>query len=164
VDPIGHASIGLIVKPLAPKVPLWALLAATAVPDLLFFGFQAAGLEYQALTKFDLSHGLQYLSPPFIPWSHGLMMCIVWSVLVAWIAFLFSHNRRISILLGLMVFSHWVLDFIVYPVLPLFFDNSKMTGLGLMTSRPGLVASILLEIGLVVGGIVIYWKTRKSLT
>jgi membrane-bound metal-dependent hydrolase YbcI (DUF457 family) len=156
MDPLGHASIGLMVKPLAPKAPLWALLAATAVPDLLFFGFQAAGLEYQAVTQFDLGHGLQYLSPPSIPWSHGLFMCIVWSAMVAIIAFLFSRDRRTSIVIGLLVFSHWVLDFIVYPILPVFFDNSRMIGLGLMTSGPGFIASVILEMGLITGGIATY--------
>jgi membrane-bound metal-dependent hydrolase YbcI (DUF457 family) len=164
MDPLGHAAIGLMVKPLAPKAPLWALLAATAVPDLLFFGFQAAGIEYQAVTQFDVDHGLQYLSLPSIPWSHGLFMCIVWSAVVAVIAFLFSRDRRTSIVIGLLVFSHWILDFIVYPIMPILFDNSKMIGLGLITSGPGFIASVILEIGLIIGGIAIYLKTRKQAT
>ncbi len=54
-----HALIGLMVKPFIPKAPLWALIAACEVPDLLFFGFQAAGVEDQAATKLDFAHGLQ---------------------------------------------------------------------------------------------------------
>ena len=45
MDPLAHASIGLMARPIAPKSPLWALLAATQVPDLLAFGFQATGIE-----------------------------------------------------------------------------------------------------------------------
>jgi membrane-bound metal-dependent hydrolase YbcI (DUF457 family) len=164
MDPLGHASIGLIVKPLAPKAPLWALLTATAVPDLLFFGFQAAGLEYQAVTQFDVNSGLQYLSLPLIPWSHGLVMGIIWSAMVTVIAFLFSRDRRTSIVIGLMVFSHWVLDASMYPIMPVFFDNSKMIGLGLMTSGPGFIASAILEISLLTAGIATYWITRKGRT
>ncbi|MCL5997541.1 MAG: hypothetical protein M1546_16015 [Chloroflexi bacterium] len=161
MDPLAHASIGLMAKSIVPKAPLWALLAATQVPDLLCFGFMAAGVEHGAVTQLDFEHGLQYLSPSSIPWSHGLFMCIVWSIVVAAIAFVFYRDRRTSIVIGLMVFSHWVLDFIVYLNIPLFFDNSQLIGLGLITSGPGLMIGIILEIGLIAGGIAIYLVTRK---
>ena len=164
MEPFAHASIGLMVKPFAPRVPLWALLAVTAVPDLLSFGFMAAGIEHGAVTQLDFEHGLQYLSQQSIPWSHGLFMSVVWSVVVAAIALRFSRDRTTSIVIGLMVFSHWVLDFIVYLNIPLFFDNSQVIGLGLITSGPGLIIGILLEIGLITGGIAIYLKTRKRMT
>ncbi len=38
MEPLAHVSVGLIAKPFAPKAPIRALLAATAVPDLLSFG------------------------------------------------------------------------------------------------------------------------------
>ncbi len=164
MDPIAHASIGLMAKPIAPKAPLWALLAATQVPDLLFLGFQAAGIEHQGVSTMDFNQGLKIITLGSTPWSHGLFMCIAWSLVVAVIAFLFYHDRRTSIVLGSMVFSHWVLDFIIYSNLPLFFNNSQLVGLGLLNSGPGIIIGILLEIGLIVGGIVIYLKTRKRTT
>ncbi len=166
MDPLGHASIGLMVKPFIPKAPLWALIAACEVPDLLFFGFQAAGVEDQAATKLDFAHGLQYLSLPFIPWSHGCSMCLLWATAVATLAYLFWRDRRASIAIGLMVLSHWVLDFIVYPIMPLFFRQSSMAGIGLMTSVPGFIASIIREISLITVGVVIYynyWKGGKAI-
>lgn len=161
MDPLAHASIGLMAKPIAPKAPLWALLAATQVPDLLSFGFSAAGVETPGVSTMDFDQGLRIISPPFYPWSHGLFMCIVWSVVVAGISFLFIRDRRTSFVIGSMVFSHWVLDFIVYSTLPIFFDNSYLVGIGLLRSRPGVVAAIILEILLIAGGIVIYSLTRK---
>ena len=161
MEPFAHASIGLMAKPFAPKAPLWALLAATQVPDLLSFAVMAAGMEHGADTQLDFEHGLQYLSQPSTPWSHGLFMSVVWSVVVAAIALLFWRDRRTSIVIGLMVFSHWVLDFVVYLNIPVFFDNSQVIGLGLITSGPGLIAGIILEIGLIAGGIAIYLARRK---
>jgi membrane-bound metal-dependent hydrolase YbcI (DUF457 family) len=163
MDPLAHASIALMAKPLVPKAPLWALLAATQVPDLLSFAFMAAGIEHGAATQMDFEHGLQYLGPSLIPWSHGLFMSIVWSVMVAAIALLFYRDRKTSIVIGLIVFSHWVLDFIVYRYIPLFFDNSQVTGLGLITSPLGLIAGIVLETGLITGGITAYVVTRKRM-
>ncbi len=128
MDPLGHALIGLMVKPFIPKAPLWALIAACEAPDLLFFGFQAADVEDQTATKLDFAHGLQYLSLPFIPWSPGFSMCLLWATAVAPLAYLFWRDRRASIAIGLRVLSHWVLDFIVYPIMPLFFRQSPIAG------------------------------------
>jgi hypothetical protein len=148
-------------KWIAPKTPVWALLAATQVPDLLSFAFMAAGVERGADTVLDLDHGLRYLSLPSIAWSHGLLMCVVWSLVVAAIAFVLCRDRPTSILVGLMVLSHWALDTIVYPYMPLAFDGSPWIGLGLITTSPGLIAGILLEIGLIAGGITAYLASRR---
>ena len=161
IDPLAHASIALIAKPIAPKAPTWFLLAATQVPDLLSFGFMAAGLEHGAETQLDFEHGLRYLGIPSTPWSHGLFMCIVWSVVVAAIAFLLYRDHRTSIVAGLMVFSHFLLDFTVYLYVPVFFDSSLSTGLGLITSPVGLIIGILMEFVLIGGEIAVYWTTRK---
>jgi hypothetical protein len=161
VDPLAHASIALMAKPIAPKAPLWLLVAATQVPDLLSFGFMALGIEHGADTQMDFQHGLRYLSTPSIAWSHGLFMGIVWSVVVAAIAFLLLRSRRTSIVAGLMVVSHFLLDFIVYFHIPVLFDNSLSTGLGLITTPFGLITGILMEFVLIGGGIAVYWTTRR---
>ncbi len=93
-------------------------------------------------------------------------MCFLWTITVAALAYFFLRNRRAAIAIGLMVLSHWVLDFIVYPIMPLFFRQSPMTGIGLMTSAPGFIASILLEISLITAGGMIYynyWKRGKAI-
>ncbi len=161
MDPLAHASIGLMVKPFAPKAPLWALVVATQVPDLLCFGFMAAGIERGAITQMDWNQGLEYLSQPAISWSHGFFMSVIWTALVAAIFLLLYRDRGASLIVALMVLSHWLLDFIVYPNMPLLFDNSQVIGLGLITSGTGLIVGLLLEIGLIAGGIVVYWATRK---
>lgn len=166
MEPLAHASIGLMAKPIAPRAPLWALVAATQLPDLLYFGLNAAGIETPGVSVTSLQQGLEIASPPYYPWSHGLFMCIVWSVMLAAIAFLFSRDRRTSLVIGAMIFSHWVLDFIVYSTLPLLFENSLMVGLGLLHSGPGVAISIILELSLIVGGIVsfVLYRKRRTLT
>jgi membrane-bound metal-dependent hydrolase YbcI (DUF457 family) len=162
MSPLGHLAIGFAAKPIAPIAPLWALLLASEVPDLLFLGLEAAGIEYQAITQTDLNQGLQIINPGSNPWSHGLFMTAVWSILIAGIAFFFFRNRRTSIVLGLMLLSHWVLDFLVHPPeLPLLFDGSPLVGLGLWSSGFGLIISVILEIVLLAVGIAIYLRTRK---
>jgi hypothetical protein len=78
------------------------------------------------------------------------------------VAALIWKDRSISLLIGLVTFSHWILDFIVHPLdLPLTFGNSPQVGLGLWTSGPGFIASILLEFILLIGGLAIYLIYRK---
>ncbi|MFN2270471.1 MAG: hypothetical protein ACK2US_06535 [Anaerolineae bacterium] len=161
MEPLAHASIGLMAKSIAPKAPLWALVAATQAPDLLYFGLSAAGIETPGVSTTNFSQGLETSILPFYPWSHGLLMCVVWSLVVAAIAFILSRERRTSLVIGAMVFSHWVLDFIVYSTLPLAFGNSQLVGLGLLNSGPGLVFGIILEISLIAAGITIYFVARK---
>jgi len=165
MGPPGHFGIGLAAKPAAPKAPLWALLAATEIPDLLFYAFQAAGLEDAGVSSTSLNQGVEILTPASVPFSHGLFMCLIWSVVAAAMAHLFYRDRRTSIVVGLLVLSHWVLDFVVHiPDLPLLLDGSPVVGLGLWSSGPGLVISTILEFALSGGGIAIYWVSRRRAT
>jgi hypothetical protein len=158
----GHFAIAFAAKPVAPKTPLWALLVASDALDLLCFGFAAAGIENFGVSTSDIAQGVRILTPASIPWSHGLFMSLVWSVVAAVIAYLIYRDRRTSSVVGLVVFSHWVLDFIVHPgELPLLFNGSPMVGLGLWTSGPGLIISIILEFALLAGGIALYLFARK---
>jgi hypothetical protein len=162
MDPVAHASVALITKPLAPEAPLWALIAATQLPDLLFFAFEAAGLEEQAETEMDFRQGLTYHSEPTIYLSHGLLVTLLWSTAVGAIAGLVKRDRRAGAAVGLMVLSHWLLDFTAYPNMPLLLDKEPKAGLGLVTSGRGVIAGIILEIGLIAGGLRIYLRQRKE--
>jgi len=162
MGPPGHFAIGFAAIPTAPAVPIWVFLLASWFLDVLSFAFEALGLEKFAVSESDFVHGVQVLVPGSVPYSHGLMMSIVWSILFGAVAFIFFRDRRTSLILGIVVFSHWILDFIVHPPdLPLFLDGSPLLGLGLWTSGPGLIASGILEFVLLVGGLVIYIIFRK---
>jgi hypothetical protein len=70
---------------------------------------------------------------------------------------LIQHNKRNAMVIGLVVFSHWLLDFIVHlPDLPLVLNDSPKVGLGLWGSGVGLAASGVLELLLLIFGISIY--------
>jgi hypothetical protein len=160
----GHFSIAFAAKTVAPKAPLWTLLVASEALDLLCFGLVAMGIESLGVNRIDISQGVTMLEPRSLPWSHGLFMSVVWSAVAAAIAYLVFHDRRAGAALGLVVFSHWALDFIVHtPDLPLLFDGSPVVGLNMWGSGAGLVLSGILEIALLVGGVAIYitYRNRK---
>ena len=88
----------------APKVPLGVLLAATEVIDILWGVFYFTGIERNA--TFGSAS----------PLSHGLFMSVIWSVAAALLGIFIYRDRRSGIIIGLLVFSHWVVDLITHPM------------------------------------------------
>jgi hypothetical protein len=162
MGPPGHLALGFAAKSAAPKAPLWVLLVASEVLDLVCFGFVAIGIEKLGVSHTDLARGLTVLAPASIPWSHGLFMSIIWSVIAAAIAYAVYRDRRTVAIVGLVVSSHWALDFIVHlPDLPLFFNGSPKLGFGLWGSGPGLILSGILEFALLAGGMILYFRRKN---
>jgi membrane-bound metal-dependent hydrolase YbcI (DUF457 family) len=125
--------------------------------DVLKLGFRAVGLESTSTLYEDIQRGVTAYIPGNMPWSHGLFISVVWSVLAASLAYLFYRDRKTAGIIGLVVISHWLLDFIVHPPeLPLLFNESRLVGLGLWTSHTGLIISGILEIVMLAVGLTMY--------
>ena len=151
MTPIGHLAIGFAAKPGSPRIPLGVLLAASWLLDFLYFIFAFAGLEsVENLTK-----------PGTVPtpYSHGLFMALVWTTLAGLLAWRIYHSRRAGLVIGLVVFSHWVLDFISWNNLYLFFKGSPQVGLGLFNALGS--GTLYIELGLFAVGMTIYLIGRK---
>lgn len=146
MGPPGHFALAFAAKSAAHKIPLGYLLVASEILDLFAYTFMAVGIEH--------------LTPkPAFPWSHGLFMSVVWSSAAGGITYFFSRNPKTSLILGLVVFSHWIMDFISHaPDLPLLFNGSPLVGLGLENS---IIVGILMEFGLLAAGLTIYFTTKK---
>ena len=101
----------------------------------------------------------------FHPYSHSLITAILWSVVAALIykTICSRHGRHYinsaSLIIGLAVFSHWVLDLIAHPRDLAIYDNTWKVGFGLWNYRDPEFA---LEIALLAGGIALY-LTRNAM-
>ena len=165
VSGLGHFAPGFAAKSVSPKVPLWVFLIASETNDLLYFLFSSVGIEPKAIiTNMDFNQGVKYLIPISNPWSHGLFMSMIWAMIAAAIAFLFYRDRRTSGVIWLVVFSHWLLDFLMHSNLPLFFDGSPQVGLGLENWGTGFLFMTFLDLLLLAAGIAIYFRTKKRTT
>ena len=150
---LAHAGIGLAAKQIAPRAPLWLLVVGAYGLDIVWGVFALAGVEH-------------YPKPGRVVvsrWSHGLFMSAIWSVAAASVAALVCRNPRASLFTGLLVFSHWVVDFIAKPMrfpfpsdtgLPLLFDESRTVGLGLLSTRLGTYIG---EYGTFLAGLAVYF-------
>ena len=151
---LGHLGFGFAAKPIAPKVHLVILLIASELIDILW------GIFY--FTGIDRGNPAMNSSP----WSHSLFMSVIWSVLAALLASRIYHDKRSGIIIGLLVFSHWAIDFITHPMgaifggtpltpdLPLFFNSSHKVGLGLYNHS--FTIALATDIGMLLLGVVIY--------
>ncbi|MFI5253814.1 MAG: hypothetical protein ACHQQQ_15450 [Bacteroidota bacterium] len=149
---IGHYAIGFASKKLAPQVSLGTLFLSVQLLDLLWPIFLLTGLEHVRIAP-----GITAFSPfDFYdyPFSHSLVMVICWSVVFAGIYYLLELYPRGAWILGLGVFSHWVLDFITHrPDMPISPGLHYFVGLGLWNSVPG---TIILEGLLYIVGVILY--------
>lgn len=154
-----HLGVGLAAKRIAPKTPVIVLILAAYAIDLIWAVFYFAGIEHMPEPNPVTTN----------PWSHGLLMAAVWSLLIGLIAFGVSRSRRAGWIAGLLVFSHWIIDFISHPMraafpydtgLSLLFDGSPTVGLGLWSTQWGLNIG---EYGLLAVGILIYILTLRKI-
>jgi hypothetical protein len=151
---IAHLAAGLVAKRIAPKAPLVVLLVASESLDILWGVFAFTGLD----------------TSRYSPWSHGLFMAAVWTLLASLLAMRIYHSRRTALIIALVVFSHWLLDLISHPMgvlglgnqpdLPLLFDGSIKVGLGLYTLH-SLAVVTAIELGLLALGLWVYLPTTR---
>jgi membrane-bound metal-dependent hydrolase YbcI (DUF457 family) len=88
------------------------------------------------------------------PYSHSLVTALIWSALAALVYKIFwKDSNSAALLVGLAVFSHWILDFIAHPRDLAIYPDKWKVGLGLWNYR-GLEFG--LEMALLAGGIVLY--------
>jgi hypothetical protein len=160
---IGHLAVALAAKAATDKVPVGVLILAAYSNDILKLGFKAIGLETSGRLYGDLQRYDTAFSPGYMPWSHGLFMSVVWALLATIIAYIIFRDQGSAIVIGLVVVSHWFVDFIVHPAeLPIFFSSSHLFGLGLWTTATGFKFSMFLELVMMVGGLTIYFVQRRK--
>ncbi len=153
---VGHLAVSLGAKAVEPKAPFPALVAASFGLDLLWPLLVLAGVETVSVAPGNTA--FTPLAFESYPWSHSLVMAVVWGVVGCALAYRTTKSQRVSLLVGAVVVSHWVLDFVTHrPDLPLWPGGPKL-GLGLWNSVP---ATILLEGGLFLVAIAIYVRTQK---
>ena len=154
---IGHFGVGLASKKISQLPSLAVMFMAVQFLDLIWPLFVLTGLE-----TFKIEEGITKLTPlnfTYYPYSHSLMMSIVWGLLFGLVYFAVTKQKWNSIFLGALVFSHWVLDFITHrPDLAISPFSDYKIGLGLWNYP---VAEILLEMGLFLLGVYLYYTTIK---
>lgn len=128
---VGHFAAGFAIKGARPQAPTWGLLIGVGVLDILFGPFVLFGIERVTMTP-GVAPGF---SLDYIDWSHSLAMSLVWALLYG-AAFL-KRGRAEAMAMGIAVFSHFVLDWVMHPGdLALWPGSAVHVGLGLWRLFP----------------------------
>jgi hypothetical protein len=154
---IGHFGLGMGLKKATPTVSLGTLFIAVQLLDLIWPTLLLLHIETVIIHP-ELG-GNRVLEFNSYPYTHSLLGAVGWSLLFGGLYFLVKKHLRNAIILGIAVFSHWALDFIVhFQDLPLMPGNGTKVGLGLWGSAG---VEIILEAALFIIGIVLYLRSVK---
>jgi hypothetical protein len=157
---IGHFAVGFAAKRFAPRASLGWLLAAPMFLDLIWPLFVLAGVELVRIEPGNTAFTpLEFVS---YPWSHSLLMTLVWAALLA---ALYQWKARYwpgTVAIALGVASHWLLDFVSHrPDMPLAPGVATRVGLGLWNH---VAATVAVEVAMLVAGVTLYVSATKPVT
>ena len=154
---VGHYSVAFAAKSDKNKIPLWVLFVAVQFLDYIWATLVLLGIEKLRVIKGFTAGSM--LDSYFHPYSHSLITAILWSCVAAivykpicsWLEFVYTKSA--ALIIGVAVFSHWILDLIAHPRDLAIYDNTWKVGFGLWNYRDPEFA---LETGLLGAGILLY--------
>ncbi|HEY2567687.1 MAG TPA: hypothetical protein VGI25_00060 [Candidatus Udaeobacter sp.] len=161
---VGHYSVAFAAKTGKNKIPLWVLFIAVQFLDYIWATLVLLGIEKVRVIKGFTAGSM--LDSYFHPYSHSLIAAVVWSGVAAFVykavCDRLGHpcTRPATLIVGLAVFSHWILDLIAHPRDLAIYDNTWKVGFGLWNYRDPEFA---LEIALLAVGIILY-VTRNAIS
>jgi hypothetical protein len=154
---VGHLAVALAAKRVEPRAPLGALVGATFALDLLWPPLLLLGVEQVRIdpgnTAFTPLAFVEY------PWSHSLSMAVIWAVIAGRVSIAVLKHVNAGLLIGFVVLSHWLLDFLTHrPDLPLW-PGGPVVGLGLWNS---IAATVVLEGGVFAAAVLLYVRSTRA--
>ena len=156
----GHFGLAAAVKAREASTPLWAMMLATAWLDVVFVPLFLTHVEtVEPAPGATASYGGGIIHADY---THSLVGAVALSAILGaagWAIW----NRRVGIVLGLVAFSHWILDLVVHrmdlPILPGNALDLPRLGFGLWQLPD---VSALVELLLVLGGAWLYWRAARA--
>jgi hypothetical protein len=154
---VGHYSVAFACRTERNKIPLWVLFVAVQFLDYIWATLVLLGIEKLRVIKGFTAGSM--LDSYFHPYSHSLITAVIRSVVAAFVykrvcsRYSCHYSKSAPLIIGLAVFSHWILDLITHPRDLAIYDNTWKVGFGLWNYRDPEFA---LEIALLAGGIGLY--------
>jgi len=163
---IGHYGVGFAAKKISfnekksnEKPSLGTFFLAAQFLDVLWPVFLGLGIEKVLIDP--AGKPFQSLHFIYYPFSHSLTSTLIWAILFSLIYYAFRKNIKYSVVLGLVVLSHWILDLIShFPDLQLIPGNNLRVGLSLWNSLP---LTIIVEGLIFLGGAYFYITSTKAI-
>ncbi len=156
---VGHYGPAFASKAAARSAPLWLFIVAAQFLDYLWAVFILTGVEHARIVPGFAA--MSVLDLYDMPWTHSLVMALLWSAVFAGLARALyrTKSRPALFLLAATVFSHWLLDLVVHlEDLPLWPGGPKV-GLGVWRDP---TLTLMLEFGVLGVGLVLYTAATRA--
>jgi hypothetical protein len=157
---VGHYGPSFAATAIDRSIPLWGAFVAVQFVDVVWALLVLLGIE-----KVRIVPGITASSPLdlyYMPYTHSLVAALLWAAAAALVyrLLLAPEGWSAAVVIGVAVFSHWILDLLVHrPDLPLYDDTLKV-GLGIWNYP---VAAFALEAAVLFGGMYLYRRaTRRA--
>ncbi|MEV5714126.1 permease [Amycolatopsis mediterranei] len=151
----GHFGLAAAVKAGRPAIPVWTLMLATAWLDVVFVPLYLSGVE----TIDGEGYGGGVIHADY---THSLVGALVLAALFGAVA-AYRLGREAGLVLGGVVFSHWLLDLVVHrpdlPILPGNAGNLPTFGFGLWRLP---AVSAVVELLMLAIGVGLYWRAAAK--
>lgn len=162
---IGHYGVGFAAKKITfhnikpvKKPSLGTFFLASLYLDILWPVFILFNIE--KVTIEPTGKAFQTVHFIYFPFSHSLIAAIVWALLFGLSYYAFRKDIKYSIVLAIVVLSHWILDLVSHsPDLQLIPGNNIRVGLGLWNS---LTFTIIIEGLIFLIGVYFYFISTKA--
>ena len=157
---LGHFALAFAAKKVSPAVSLGTLFLAAQLADLVWPVLVLAGVE-----RFEIVPGATAFTPlrfSHYPYSHSLVALLAWGIAFGGAYALASKARlRVAFLIGALVASHWVLDYVSHaPDMPFTVGGTHKAGLALWSSVP---ATLAVEGALFIAAALLYARATVAL-
>lgn len=157
---VGHYGPSFAIRSIQPSIRLWILFIAVQFLDVGWSVFVFLGVE-----KVRIVPGITASNPLdlyYMPYTHSLLAALAWTVSSILLCRLLGvRGWSACIWIGVAVFSHWILDFLVHRRdLPLYDDTAKV-GLGIWDYP---IIALSLEALLLFGGMIMYLRKTRPLS
>lgn len=156
---IGHFAPAFVAAAVSPERPrLGLMFVAAQLVDWAFFIFSIVGVEHMrivdppasAMSPIDFHH---------MPYTHSLIGTAIFAAAFLGVVAVLRRDLKLGLLAGLVVLSHWLMDWLVHvPDLTLDGTPPKL-GLGLW-DMPWV--AIPLELGLTLGAFAFYLRRTRG--
>jgi hypothetical protein len=156
---LGHFGVAFAAKRVAPRTSLGALTFAAQFLDELWPILLLLGVEHVRINpQMPGSLALDFI---YYPYSHSLLLSIVWGILLGGGYYLLRRDTRGAVVIALLVVSHWFLDLPMHRRdLPLWPGaSSPKVGWGIWYS---IAATYVIEYTIFVAGIWAYVRATRA--
>jgi membrane-bound metal-dependent hydrolase YbcI (DUF457 family) len=156
---VGHYAAALAAKAIEPRAPLWTLVAGAQLVDIGWAALIMTGVEK---VRFDPELPGSTLDLYHMPWTHSLPAAVLWALGALLLArLLLRLPWGAAVAIGAVVFSHWVLDWLVHRPDLLLWPGGEKVGLGFWNYP---VPEATLEMGLIAlaGGAWTWVRARQG--